>query len=122
MHLALLSLSLLSPIFSSPLLFSPFLSLSLSPSLPLFPSPGIDMNPDVDDWINSHCLDADVFVLVSNAESTLMNAVSVAQYSISIGRLCHTRMMCHTPLIPIRLASNLVYNYVTCEYTKFDVV
>uniref|UniRef100_A0A1X7VNF0 Dynamin-type G domain-containing protein n=1 Tax=Amphimedon queenslandica TaxID=400682 RepID=A0A1X7VNF0_AMPQE len=37
-------------------------------------SPGIDMNPDVDDWINSHCLDADVFVLVSNAESTLMNA------------------------------------------------
>ena len=33
------------------------------------------MNPDVDDWINSHCLDADVFVLVSNAESTLMNAV-----------------------------------------------
>lgn len=40
-------------------------------------SPGIDMNPDVDDWINTHCLDADVFVLVSNAESTLMNAVSL---------------------------------------------
>ena len=34
------------------------------------------MNPDMDEWINKHCLDADVFVLVSNAESTLMTAVS----------------------------------------------
>ena len=39
-------------------------------------SPGIDMDPDMDEWINNHCLDADVFVLVSNAESTLMTAVS----------------------------------------------
>jgi hypothetical protein len=39
-------------------------------------SPGIDMNPNMDEWINKHCLDADVFVLVSNAESTLMTAVS----------------------------------------------
>lgn len=39
-------------------------------------SPGIDMNPDMDEWIDKHCLDADVFVLVSNAESTLMTAVS----------------------------------------------
>ena len=38
------------------------------------------MNPDVDEWINTHCLDADVFVLVSNAESTLMNAVSLFKY------------------------------------------
>lgn len=37
-------------------------------------SPGIDMNPNMDEWINKHCLDADVFVLVSNAESTLMIA------------------------------------------------
>lgn len=36
------------------------------------------MNPNMDDWINKHCLDADVFVLVANAESTLMTAVSVA--------------------------------------------
>ena len=99
-----------------------YCSFTLSPSLPFSPSPGIDMNPDVDDWINSHCLDADVFVLVSNAESTLMNAVSVAQYSTSIGSLCHTRAMCHAPLIPIRPASNLVYSYITCEYTKFEVV
>ena len=33
------------------------------------------MNPDVDDWISQHCLDADVFVLVANSESTLMSAV-----------------------------------------------
>lgn len=39
-------------------------------------SPGIDMDPDLDQWINKYCLDADVFVLVSNAESTLMTAVS----------------------------------------------
>ena len=41
-----------------------------------FCSPGIDMNPNVDEWIDKHCTDADVFVLVSNAESTLMNTVS----------------------------------------------
>lgn len=35
-------------------------------------SPGIDVSPDLDGWIDRFCLDADVFVLVSNAESTLM--------------------------------------------------
>nr|KAG5704743.1 hypothetical protein BaRGS_005199 [Batillaria attramentaria] len=35
-------------------------------------SPGIDVSPDLDSWIDKHCLDADVFVLVANAESTLM--------------------------------------------------
>ncbi|XP_023718994.1 transmembrane GTPase Marf isoform X2 [Cryptotermes secundus] len=35
-------------------------------------SPGIDVSPNLDEWIDRHCLDADVFVLVSNAESTLM--------------------------------------------------
>ncbi|XP_065196204.1 mitofusin-2-like [Sycon ciliatum] len=38
----------------------------------LLDSPGIDINPDLDSWINAHCTDADVFVLVANAESTLM--------------------------------------------------
>ena len=33
------------------------------------------MSPNIDEWITKHCLNADVFVLVSNAESTLMNAV-----------------------------------------------
>ena len=31
----------------------------------------------LDDWIDAHCLDADVFVLVANAESTLMQTVRV---------------------------------------------
>jgi len=35
-------------------------------------SPGIDLSPDMDCWIDKFCLDADVFVLVVNAESTLM--------------------------------------------------
>lgn len=39
-------------------------------------SPGIDVSPDLDTWIDNYCLDADVFVLVANAESTLMVTVS----------------------------------------------
>ncbi|CAG2213332.1 FZO1 [Mytilus edulis] len=35
-------------------------------------NPGIDVTPDLDSWIDQFCLDADVFVLVGNAESTLM--------------------------------------------------
>ncbi|KAK6620405.1 hypothetical protein RUM44_006806 [Polyplax serrata] len=35
-------------------------------------SPGIDVSPNLDEWIDKHCLDADVFVLVANSESTLM--------------------------------------------------
>ncbi|KAI1301415.1 Transmembrane GTPase Marf [Halotydeus destructor] len=38
----------------------------------LVDSPGIDVTPNLDEWIDKHCTDADVFVLVSNAESTLM--------------------------------------------------
>ena len=30
---------------------------------------------ELDSWIDKFCLDADVFVLVSNAESTLMRTV-----------------------------------------------
>lgn len=39
-------------------------------------SPGIDVTPNLDEWIDKHCLDADVFVLVANAESTIMLTVS----------------------------------------------
>ncbi|XP_023716314.1 transmembrane GTPase Marf isoform X3 [Cryptotermes secundus] len=35
-------------------------------------SPGIDVSPNLDEWIDRYCQDADVFVLVANAESTLM--------------------------------------------------
>ncbi|CAK9291033.1 unnamed protein product [Gordionus sp. m RMFG-2023] len=38
----------------------------------LVDSPGIDVSPDVDQWIDKHCQDADVFILVANSESTLM--------------------------------------------------
>lgn len=34
-------------------------------------SPGLDVSNDFDEWIDQHCMDADVFVLVSNSESTL---------------------------------------------------
>ena len=39
-------------------------------------SPGIDIDPNIDEWIDKYCNDGDVFVLVANAESTLMNTVS----------------------------------------------
>ena len=34
--------------------------------------PGIDVEADLDEWIDKFCLDSDVFVLVANSESTLM--------------------------------------------------
>lgn len=40
----------------------------------LVDSPGVDIDDYTDDWIDKHCLDADVFVLVANSESTLMRA------------------------------------------------
>ena len=42
------------------------------------------MTPDLDAWIDKHCLDADVFVLVANAESTLMQTVSVKDQRVYI--------------------------------------
>ena len=38
----------------------------------LVDSPGIDIDGDFDSWIESYCMDAEIFVLVVNAESTLM--------------------------------------------------
>ncbi|KAH0955083.1 hypothetical protein HN011_006102 [Eciton burchellii] len=35
-------------------------------------SPGVSVTPNLDEWIDKHCLDADVFVFVLNAESTMM--------------------------------------------------
>lgn len=34
-------------------------------------SPGVDVSPNLNDWIDNFCLNADVFVLVLNAESTM---------------------------------------------------
>ena len=41
----------------------------------LVDSPGVDLSPEYDNWIDKHCLDADVFVLVCNSEATLTQAV-----------------------------------------------
>ncbi|MEQ2285912.1 Mitofusin-1 [Ameca splendens] len=45
----------------------------LREDLVLMDSPGTDVTLELDSWIDKFCLDADVFVLVGNSESTLMN-------------------------------------------------
>ena len=50
-------------------------------------SPGIDVTPDLDSWIDKHCLDADVFVLVVNSESTLNQTVSIFTIKIFLALL-----------------------------------
>uniref|UniRef100_A0AAZ3SDU4 Dynamin-type G domain-containing protein n=1 Tax=Oncorhynchus tshawytscha TaxID=74940 RepID=A0AAZ3SDU4_ONCTS len=47
----------------------------LRDDLVIMDSPGTDVTSYLDSWIDKFCLDADVFVLVGNAESTLMNTV-----------------------------------------------
>jgi len=47
-------------------------------------SPGIDVSPDIDSWIDKFCVDADVFVLVANAESTLMQTVSMMCFCVIV--------------------------------------
>ena len=56
-------------------------------------SPGVDVTPNLDEWIDKHCLDADVFVLVANAESTLMVTVICVKFRdfIVIGCLTSRR-------------------------------
>ncbi|XP_053210276.1 transmembrane GTPase Marf-like [Panonychus citri] len=49
----------------------------------LVDSPGIDVSPNLDEWIDKHCLDADLFVLVSNAESTLMRTEKAFFHKVS---------------------------------------
>lgn len=51
-------------------------------------SPGTDVTQELDSWIDSFCLDADVFVLVGNAESTLMN--TVRRHSKAINTDCRS--------------------------------
>lgn len=46
-------------------------------------SPGVDLSPEFDSWIDKHCLDADVFVLVLNAESTLTQAEKSFFYRVA---------------------------------------
>ncbi len=46
-------------------------------------SPGIDVNTDLDEWIDTQCLDADVFVLVVNGEATLTKTEKEFFYKVS---------------------------------------
>ena len=46
----------------------------LAAEVQIVDSPGVDVSPDLDIWIDKHCLNADVFILVANAESTIMQA------------------------------------------------
>ncbi|CDQ78111.1 unnamed protein product [Oncorhynchus mykiss] len=46
-------------------------------------SPGTDVTSYLDSWIDKFCLDADVFVLVGNAESTLMNTEKLFFHKVS---------------------------------------
>ena len=53
-------------------------------------SPGINMSPNLDEWINKYCLDADVFVFVVNAESTIMDVVSELLFQfVSYTKIIH---------------------------------
>lgn len=57
-------------------------------------SPGVDVTPNLDEWIDKHCLDADVFVLVANAESTLMVTVSLSVTNIILAySVCQGKKM-----------------------------
>ena len=49
-------------------------------------SPGTDVTTQLDSWIDKFCLDADVFVLVANSESTLMNTVSGEEVIVRLGQ------------------------------------
>ncbi|XP_055388687.1 transmembrane GTPase Marf isoform X2 [Condylostylus longicornis] len=46
-------------------------------------SPGVDVSPNLDDWIDNHCLNSDVFVLVLNAESTMTLAEKSFFHTVS---------------------------------------
>ncbi|TNN69102.1 Mitofusin-1 [Liparis tanakae] len=54
----------------------------LRDDLVLVDSPGTDVTTQLDSWIDKFCLDADVFVLVANSESTLMNTVFNVYFSV----------------------------------------
>lgn len=49
-------------------------------------SPGIDVTTELDSWIDKFCLDADVFVLVANSESTLMQTVCSSPLQVNLGK------------------------------------
>ena len=77
------------------------------------PSPGIDMDPDLDKWISKHCLDADVFVLVSNAESTIMQTVSQHYCSLASYSHLHIRSLTSVHVLTVCICGE---GRVLCSY------
>ena len=53
----------------------------------LIDSPGLDISHDTDAWIDAHCTDADVFVLVSNFESSL-SRTEISFFQRVAAKLC----------------------------------
>ena len=63
----------------------------------LIDSPGIDVESDLDEWIDKFCLDSDVFVLVANAESTIMltEKVRIKNLIKDTGYFQMKKIFCH---------------------------
>lgn len=73
---------------------------------PCLRSPGTDVTSQLDSWIDKFCLDADVFVLVANSESTLMNTVTLREL-IALLRFGCVLMVWSTERT---IESNIVFN------------
>lgn len=80
-------------------------------------SPGVDVSPNLDDWIDNHCLDADVFVLVLNAESTMTLAVSVIFEFIAIFATTSKFDIIHSGKI---ILSHGIEALIKTKYLYFD--
>lgn len=61
----------------------------------LMDTPGLDIDENYDMWIDKYCMDADVFVLVANGESTLKQTVCCSS-SLSRSLVC---MCAPSPLL-----------------------
>uniref|UniRef100_A0A8C7SS56 Dynamin-type G domain-containing protein n=1 Tax=Oncorhynchus mykiss TaxID=8022 RepID=A0A8C7SS56_ONCMY len=74
----------------------------LRDDLVIMDSPGTDVTSYLDSWIDKFCLDADVFVLVGNAESTLMNTVREKKLNHSFNSLENFKnVFCHSNIFSL---------------------
>ena len=55
----------------------------LQHDIQLIDSPGISVDVQTDTWIDKYCLDADVFIFVASAESTIMETEKQFFYKVS---------------------------------------
>lgn len=77
-------------------------------------SPGVDVSQNLDDWIDNHCLNADVFVLVLNAESTMTLAVSFCINWARVWRLLTTSVAGEI-FLPRSVDENIKAKYICAE-------